>query len=290
MKRSPLKSFRNSDLDRAKPRKRIFHSFINKNLKQPKRHHSDTGLVEDRTSSTTIVRIIAGLLMVHVVIIGGALMHGKLVKSKTGIAVAPGVTPPPAAPAAPAQPQAGPVNMTAVLTPQATPAPAPAPAQPQQVHITQNPAPVQPVVAPVQPAPQPVQTTPAPVKPANTTIVKHRVASGDTWNGVAVQHGITVDELKAANPSAAGNANLFTGTYLDVPVPADSAAGQAALAAEQQAAEVAKGKTHVVKKGEILGNIARKYNISLEKLYRLNNLTEKDARRIQPGRELKVGE
>ena len=290
MKRSPLKSFRNSDLDRAKPRKRIFHSFINKNLKQPKRHHSDTGLVEDRTSSTTIVRISAGLLMVHVVIIGGALMHGKLVKSKTGIAVAPGVTPPPAAPAAPAQPQAGPVNMTAVLTPQATPAPAPAPAQPQQVHITQNPAPVQPVVAPVQPAPQPVQTTPAPVKPANTTIVKHRVASGDTWNGVAVQHGITVDELKAANPSAAGNANLFTGTYLDVPVPADSAAGQAALAAEQQAAEVAKGKTHVVKKGEILGNIARKYNISLEKLYRLNNLTEKDARRIQPGRELKVGE
>ena len=237
MKRSPLKSFRNSDLDRAKPRKRIFHSFINKNLKQPKRHHSDTGLVEDRTSSTTIVRIIAGLLMVHVVIIGGALMHGKLVKSKTGIAVAPGVTPPPAAPAAPAQPQAGPVNMTAVLTPQPAPAPAPAPAQPQQVHITQNTAPVQPTVTPAQPAPQPVQATPAPVQPANTAIVKHRAASGDTWNSVAVQYGITVNELKAANPSAAGNANLFTGMFLDVPVPADSAAGKAALAAEQQEQE-----------------------------------------------------
>lgn len=288
MKRSPLNSFRNSDLDRAKPRKRIFHSFINKNLKQPKRHHSDTGLVEDRTSSTTIVRIIAGLLMIHVVIIGGALMHGKLVKSKTGIAVAPGVTPPPAAPAAPAQPQAGPVNMTAVLTPQ--PAPAPAPAQPQQVHITQNTAPVQPTVTPAQTAPQPVQATPAPVQPANTAIVKHRAASGDTWNSVAVQYGITVDELKAANPSAAGNANLFTGMFLDVPVPANSAAGKAALAAEQQAQEEARGTVHEVQKGETLGVIARRYKISLKKLYSLNNLTEKDARRIQPGRKLKVSE
>ena len=58
----------------------------------------------------------------------------------------------------------------------------------------------------------------------------------------------------------------------------------------QQAAEEARGTVHVVKKGETLGVIARKYRISLKKLYSLNGLTEKDARRIQPGRELKVGE
>ena len=102
--------------------------------------------------------------------------------------------------------------------------------------------------------------------------------------------GSRVDELKAANPSAAANANLFTGTFLDVPVPADSAAGKAAMAAEQEAAVEARGTVHVVKKGETLGVIARKYKITLKQLYSLNNLTEKDARRIQPGRELKVGE
>lgn len=297
MKKRSLTSYRNSDLDRAKPRKRLFHSFINKNLKQPKKHHSDTGLVEDRTSSTTIVRIIAGILMVHVVVIGGLLVRGNLVKSNTGLAVSPGVTPPPAAPARPAEPAVvpGPVNMNAVLTPAAT-VPTPQPT-PTQVHITQASAtpipaqtgPVQPVISqPQQPAP--VAATPAPVQPANTTIVKHMVASGDNWSSVAVQYGVTVNELKAANPAAATNANLFTGTYLDVPVAVNSAAGQAAVAAREQAEEEARGTVHVVKKGETLGVIARKYRISLKKLYSLNNLTEKDARRIQPGRELKVGE
>lgn len=299
MKKRHLTSYRNSDLDRAKPKKRLFHSFINNNLKQPKKHHSDTGLVEDRTSSTTIVRIIAGILMVHVVVIGGLLVRGNLVKSNTGLAVTPGVTPPPTAPAqseaVPVVP--GPVNMNAVLTP-TTAVPTPQPT-PTQVHITQasatpSPAqtqPVQPVISqPQQAAPVVVAPATEPVQPANTAIVKHMVASGDNWNSVAVQYGVTVSELKAANPQAAANANLFTGTYLDVPVPTTSAAGQAAMAAQQQAAEEARGTVHVVKKGETLGVIARKYRISLKKLYSLNGLTEKDARRIQPGRELKVGE
>lgn len=299
MKKRSLTSYRNSDLDRAKPRKRLFHSFINNNLKQPKKHHSDTGLVEDRTSSTTIVRIIAGILMVHVVVIGGLLVRGNLVKSNTGLAVTPGVAPPPTAPARVEEAAVvpGPVNMNAVLTPAATvPAPQPTPAQ---VHITQATTtpvaaptgPVQAVISqPQQAAPTVAVPTPAPTPAANTAIVKHMVASGDNWNSVAVQYGVTVNELKAANPQAATNANLFTGTYLDVPVAADSAAGQAAMAAQEQAAEEARGTVHVVKKGETLGVIARKYRISLKKLYSLNGLTEKDARRIQPGRELKVGE
>lgn len=286
MKRSPLKSFRNSDLDRAKPRKRIFHSFINKNLKQPKKHHSDTGLVEDRTSSTTIVRIIAGLLMVHVVVIGGALMHGKITKNKTGLAVTPGITPPPTAPAAPAAPaQPGPVNMTAVLTPQATPAPAPAApaANPTQVHITQN-------TAPAQQATPAVQPTPAPVKPAGTTNISHRVCSGDTWQSVAVSHGITVEELKAANPTISGNANLFTGYNLVVPVPLDSEAGKAAAVAQQQEEAAKPSEFYVVQSGDTLNKISKKVNVPLEKIYSLNNLTPKDARRIRTGMKLRVRE
>ena len=90
--------FRNSELDRAKPKRHTFHSLINDKLK---RHRSDTGLVEDRTSSVTIVRIIVGLLLLHLIIIGGVLLRGHMVKEgSTGLAAPVAITPPPAAPPA----------------------------------------------------------------------------------------------------------------------------------------------------------------------------------------------
>ena len=46
----------------------------------------------------------------------------------------------------------------------------------------------------------------------------------------------------------------------------------------------------MVKRGENLGIIAKRNKISLQKLMQLNNLTEKDARRIRVGQELKISE
>ena len=94
-------AFRNSELDRAKPRHHFFHSLL-------KRHHSDTGLVEDRTSSVTIVRIIVGLLLLHLIIIGGVLLRGHMVKGGGMIVQADHfpMNAPKAAPAAEASPAA----------------------------------------------------------------------------------------------------------------------------------------------------------------------------------------
>lgn len=274
MKKQPYKAFRRSDLDRAKPKKRIFHTI----LKRPKKHYSETGLVEDRYSSTTIVRIIAGLLLVHVIGIGGALMHGNLVKKSAGPIVTTDMTPPPAAAPATA-PATGPVNMTATLTP-VTPTPTAAPAG-GQVHITQPTA-----QATAAPAPQPAK----PVYPANTVLTQHLVSTGDTWSSIATANNTTVDVLKAANPTIAATVNLPIGTYLDVPVASSSAAGQEVVAQQQQEAAEEAAKFHVVERGQFLGVIARKYNISLDKLYKMNGLSEKDARRIQPGMKLRIRE
>ena len=63
---------------------------------------------------------------------------------------------------------------------------------------------------------------------------------------------------------------------------------QAAQAAQPAFQETA--KFHVVKRGENLGRIPRKYKISLPKLLKLNNMSAADARRLQVGHKLKVSE
>lgn len=304
-------SFRNSSLGRAQttPKKR-FHTFINDKFK---RHRSDTGLVEDRTSSTTIVRTIVGLLLVHLVLIGGVLVRGHLVKSGSGLAIDPTLTPPPAAPSTevlPTPPNATVATTAAPAAAQTTPAAKPAQTtvtptvptvtQPTAVanrtatpHITQLP---QEEVAeevedttPAAPAQQATKPA-APAQPVRTVTKKHLVASGDSWVRIATQNGITVEALKAANPKAAAKANLYAGTYLNVPIPADSAEGKSIAATQEQEAVIAKGKTYVVKKGDKLGAIAIKHHISLKKLLDLNNMTEADARKLKIGTELKVAE
>ncbi len=298
-------SFTNSGLGRAKPQRR-FRSFVNDNFK---RQRSQMGLVEDRTSSTTIVRIIIGLLMLHLVIIGGVLLKGHFDKMAGGVVSSPSLTPPPVL-SQPEAPQA-----EAVLPP-ATPAPtAPAVAATPGNHITQ-PAPAEAAAQPTQgaelfpetpgaataaaaPAPTPIvvappviEPTPAtpatPVTPAEgeMTTIKHLVNSGDTWYGIAQAHGITIDALKAANPSAARKNHLYQGSYINVPVKADSAAAQAAAAASPAPEQT---PTYTVKRGDTLAKIARKHKMSVSALMKLNNLTDKDARRIKIGQELKVG-
>lgn len=290
MRKKNIDNFRNSDLGRAKPKRHFLSAFVDKNLKQTKRVRSEIGMTVDGTSPATVLRIIFGLIVVHLIVIGGVMLRGDIVKRATGPAVLPSIVPPPAIPAA--EVPAAPV---AVAQPAPAPAqPAPAPAQPadSSEFITQTPvnmeavtpAPAQPA-APVEPvAVQPVQ---APA-PQNVVTDKYLVKSGDTWGRIAAQHNITEAALKGANPELAAHTNLPGGTYLTVPLPADSPQAQALLQEKPPVQETA--KFHVVKRGENLGLIARKYKISLNKLYKLNNMTPADARRLQVGHKLKVSE
>lgn len=291
MKKKSTVAFHHSDLGRAKPKRHFLKTFVNDKLKQPRRLHSDTGMVIDRTNPSVAIRIILCLIVLHLLIIGGVMMRGNISKSNSGMAVAPTITPPPAMPA-PAEAPA-PVQPTAVA---ATTTPAPeAQAQNQtQVHITQSPINVE-AVTPVAAQPAPpvapvvVQPAPAPAQPAvPTTEIKHLIQSGDTWGRIAAKYNVSEDVLKGANAQLANMTNLPGGTYLTVVVPADSAHAQAAQASKPVVQETA--KYHVVKSGENLGRIAAKYKITLSKLLKLNNMTNADARRLQIGQKLKVSE
>ena len=295
---------RDSIIGRAQPkRRRRFYSAI---LNKLTRHRTDTGLVEDSTSSTIIIRVIVGLLLLHLAIIGGALLRGELKKGSIGAAVTSTITAPPTTaeqtPAGPAFPETAPATVTpaapstspgAVRLTDVHPVTTPQTATRTQAdtgnHITQMPA-----VADDDTAEEVTPTAPArtrtatPAQPAGTVLVKHLVASGDTWSSIALANGTTVDALKAANPDAARRINLIAGSYIKVPVAGDSP--QARTAAAQQAAAAAQEKVHVIAKGETLGGIARKYKLSLKKLMQLNGMTDADARKIRPGQKLKVSQ
>ena len=147
--------------------------------------------------------------------------------------------------------------------------------------------------APTQPAtptqPVAVEPTPVPAAPAvPTTTIPRMIKSGDTWGRIAAEYGITEAALKGANTQLASLTNLPAGSYMNVPVPADSAHAREAAAANPSLPDTA--KYHVVKRGENLGRIAKKYKLSLPKLLKLNNMTNADARRLQVGQKLKVSE
>lgn len=277
--------FRNSELDRAKIKRHIFHTFINDKLK---RHRSDTGLVEDRTSSVTIVRIIVGLLMIHLIIIGGVLLRGKMVKDGgAGLATPVSITPPP-----PAPPVARVETPASDALPQpSAPAVAAAPTTAQTNHITQAGTDAAEEDA-VDPEDEPVLVTPN-IASTEPKIIRHQVARGDSWLRIAAQYGTTESALKAANPQAA-RGTLHPGVSLIIPQGESTAAAPARrpqtasvrTAGNPAAQAAAVAKTYVVQSGDTLSAIARKTGVSVNTLQEINNI--KNPRRIHPGMQLRL--
>lgn len=298
-------NFRNSPLDRAKPKRHLFHSFL-------KRHHSDTGLVEDRTSSVTIVRIIGGLLMLHLIIIGGVLLRGHITpassdhSSRVGMAPPPPITqsapvlPPPAtatvasstAPSASAAPN--PTTAAAPLAPLAATTSVVSKVDPantaEQNHITAT------VLAQDDSAEE-VGDSPAVMRTSTVAPVRHRVDRGDTWQSIAMQYSVSTTALQAANPGAPITAPA-QGSVLVIPTastgtdnsktskPAPQATPAATMAVAPETQPAAGSCVYTVQRGETLSRIARKTKVPLKDILRINGI--KDANRIQPGMQLKL--
>lgn len=286
-------TFVNSELGRAKPRKGAYEDFEDVT--------SDMGLTVDRTSSATVVRIIVGLLLLHLIIIGGVLMHGKVTDSVA--AVKPSMTPPPLTPVKPVVETKPAVAATPAPQPAPQPAAQPAPAAPAPTHITQvtaapaapAPAPVE-VVQPATPAPavaaQPAPApAPAPAAPAQDA--RHHVRTGDTLTSIAGQYGVSVEAIRQANPSIKNDV-IFQGQYITVPAAGSAQALTGASVTGEAAVDKprvsATRKVHVLKSGETLARVARQYGVSVPALMKINKLTEKDTRRLRPGREIVVSE
>lgn len=111
----------------------------------------------------------------------------------------------------------------------------------------------------------------------------YTVMPGDTLSGIAKKNGTTVAALRAAN-SLSGDM-LRAGQSLIVPESAAPSAPAAAVTTTRRATS-ASTLGHMVKPGETLGAIARKYNVSVGELALANNIT--DPTRLRAGQEIKI--
>jgi LysM repeat protein len=129
--------------------------------------------------------------------------------------------------------------------------------------------------------------------PVATAPATYLVAKGDNLWTIAKKNGVTVKQLTAANNLRA-DSRLSLGQKLVIPgkatAPAAASAGAevksvvpaaAAPSAAQTAATV-----HVVKSGESLGTIAKKYQVKVGDIATANNIA--DPTKLRVGQSLKI--
>ena len=132
-----------------------------------------------------------------------------------------------------------------------------------------------------------------------TPATSYTVKSGDNLWTIARKNNLTVAQLTAAN-SLPANASLRPGQKLVIPgKPASAAAAATATGGAGPTAKAtdpltaatvnrasSEGVKHVVKSGETLGAIARKYSVGQGELAVANNIS--DPAKIRPGMELVI--
>lgn len=117
--------------------------------------------------------------------------------------------------------------------------------------------------------------TPAPDRLA---IASHKVKAGETVAALAKRYGVSSELIRAANRSARGR-RLGSGSVLYIPV---SNSIPMALLREPEPIANTRTRTlmHLVKRGETLGGIARKYRVSTASLRSANKLGKRATVRV----------
>jgi len=128
------------------------------------------------------------------------------------------------------------------------------------------------------------------IKDAEKTIT-HRIKSGENLGSIAKENNTTVEELKRLNNLA--DSKIHAGQELKINQGVDTRNRNAVtekIDNKRQVARIENNEkllTHVIKKGENLGSIAKANNTTVEELKRINNLSDN---KIHQGQELKINE
>ncbi len=107
-----------------------------------------------------------------------------------------------------------------------------------------------------------------PVPQEKVTQSKYTVAKGDTLSKIGKKFGVSVSQLKRANGLSSDT--LRTGMRLKIP--GLSSTSNTDVATESATASPLPRGEYVVKKGDTLGRIARRYDVTIKELKRENNL------------------
>jgi LysM repeat protein len=100
--------------------------------------------------------------------------------------------------------------------------------------------------------------------PASAQQQTHTVQPGENLFRIALSYGLSTAELAAAN-NITNTSQIYSGQVLVIPMPGSTAA--------PAAPPLAATGTHVVARGEKLGEIARRYGMSLTEISSLNGIS-----------------
>lgn len=235
------------------------------------RYRARVSEFEDDAPSSTVVRWLVVLLLLHLLVIGGVYVRSTWFRNTTETVEMAGALPaPPTVPQTPA-----PAAPLAVIpqAPQAEPAAPVTITQPEQV-VDARPN--------KQPAPAPAVQEHIPDAAPVAGPARHMVRTGDTWERVARDNRVTVNDLKTVNPKVQ---RLVSGSTLVIPArPGDKPVQEKAAAAEAEL----DGVPHIVKKGETLSVIARKYKMNWRNVQKFNKMSDKDVARLKIGQKIMI--
>jgi len=122
----------------------------------------------------------------------------------------------------------------------------------------------------------PLTTTPVEAKTPTSAAKVHVVKQGDTLSTIAQRHGLTVKELKRLNVLSSSRLKLGQKLALDrAGAPPAPQAARNTLKKPAASAQKAAGSTkdYVVKRGDSLYTIARRHNLTVDELKRINGLS-----------------
>ena len=111
-----------------------------------------------------------------------------------------------------------------------------------------------------------------PVAPAGTSKSGwHRVRRGETLSGIADEYGVTQRELREWN-SLPASGHIRAGQRLRVAAPRPAGTAKVASTSSD-------GRTHVVRRGETLTGLAKRYGVSVQSLRAANGMSERETLR-----------
>ena len=237
------------------------------------RYRARVSEFEDDAPSSTVVRWLVVLLLLHLLVIGGVWVRSTWFKNTTEMVEMTATLPsPPPVPQIPV-PTAAPVTAPAV--PQAAPAAPVTITQPEQV-VDARPGRQE------QAAPAPTAQEHIPDAAPVAGPARHIVRTGDTWERVARDNRVSVADLKAVNPNMQ---KLVSGTTLVIPArPGDNLVQEKPAEADTALS----GTAHIVKKGETLSVIGRKYKMNWRNIQKFNKMSDKDVARLKIGQKIMI--
>jgi LysM repeat protein len=113
----------------------------------------------------------------------------------------------------------------------------------------------------------------------------YTVQTGDNLFRIAINHDISLDDLRLANPEVVGD-TIQPGQVLQIPDCNTEAEPDVLPTAEPQITVVGGGRVHTVQSGETLGAIARQYGVTVDDIVQANNLANPNV--LAVGQELKI--